>query len=275
MAEQGARQRSRSQAPIRSAASWLAGAVLTCIIVLGLSQSGLIARLVPGPAPTALPSPTPSAPKAAILDQTSVTDPSPEFIERAQGYLEEAGYAVDIYPWQSLTVDFYRTLPGKGYGLILLQTHATNEAAGPGAPGKSTGPFIFTGEEASRKYLIEQMQDRIRPARFFYGDLPEFFAVGPAFVQSSMSGRFAGAAIIIGGCQSLAQPNLAQAFVERGASVVIGWDGLVDLYHNNRALLGFLEAVAVEGLTPQRAAEKAAEEVGSDPTYASKLVHFP
>lgn len=57
--------------------------------------------------------------KAAIVDQLSLTQPNPAFAETATGILEDAGYLVDYYPGEAVTVEFYRDLPTHGYDLIL------------------------------------------------------------------------------------------------------------------------------------------------------------
>ena len=257
---------------------WSGGIALTLLFLLGIANllaPHAVQRLLSGAAPTPTPTPTPSPPKAAILDQTGVTNPCPDFIEEVSDLLTEGGFEVEVYPWEELSVDFYRTLPGRGYRLILFQTHSTSEVAAPGGEDLSEeyppGPFIFTGEQASNKYLFERVHDRIRRAWFLYGDFPPFFAIGPEFVRSSMSGTFPDTVIIIGGCESLAVPDLAQALLERGASVVIGWDGLVDLSHNNKAMLHLLQALVVDGLSPYEAVEETMEAVGPDPTYGSAL----
>jgi len=257
---------------------WLGGLALALLFLLGIANllaPQAVQRLLVGAVLTPTLTPTPGPPRAAILDQTGVTNPSPSFIAEAGDLLRRGGYDVEVHPWEELAVDFYRTLPGKGYRLILFQTHSTSAVGGPGgeplAEEYPPGPFIFTGEEASNKYLYERMRDRIRRAWFLYGDFPPYFAIGPEFVRANMSGLFPDTVIIIGGCQSLAVPDLAQAFLERGASVVIGWDGLVDLSHNNRAVLYLLEALVVDGLPPQRAVEETMEEIGPDPTYGSVL----
>jgi len=261
---------------------WLGGTALALLFLLGIANllaPHAVQRLLVGPVSTPAPTFTPGPPKAAILDQTGVTNPSPDFIEKASGLLAEGGFEVTVHPWEELSVDFYRTLPGEGYRLIIFQTHSTSAVGGSdGEPLEEEyppGPFIFTGEEASDKYLYERMRDRIRRAWFLYGDYPPYFAIGPEFVRSSMSGLFPGTVIIIGGCQSLAVPDLAQAFLERGASVVIGWDGLVDLSHNNRAMLCLLQALVVDGLPPQMAVQETMKEIGPDPTYGSVLLCVP
>jgi len=274
----GRRRRKWTPTRILSWLGGLMGTLLILMIILNLLAPRLMEHLLLGPTPAPTLAPFPGPPKAAILDQTSVTDPCPDFIKKARAYLREGGYQVEVYRWKELTVDFYRTLPGKGYKLILFQNHSTSEVAGPeGQPlpkGHSPGPFIFTGEQASGKYLFERIGDRIRPAKFLYGDFPLFFAIGPKFVRLSMSGLFPGTVIIIGGCQSLAMPDLAQAFLDRGASVVIGWDGLVDLSHNNKAMLYLLRALTADRLTPQQAVEETMREIGPDPIYGSNLTYL-
>ncbi len=61
---------------------------------------------------------------AAIVDQLSLTQPNPDFISSARSLLGEAGYTVDYFPGERVTVDFYRTLPQRDYDLILLIVHA-------------------------------------------------------------------------------------------------------------------------------------------------------
>jgi len=254
---------------------WLTAALLIPMVIAGLANPSPMERLILHSTPTPILGPTWPPPKAPILDQTSRTDLSSEFIEKARDYLCQAGYEVEVYPWEKLTVDFYRTLPLRGCQLILFQTDSTSQAIGPAAEGRTSVPFIFTGEEASRRYLVEQLQDRIRLAKFFYGDFPPFLAIRPAFVRFSMSGSSSGTVIIIGGCQSLATGDLAQAFLDRGASLVIGWDGLVDLSLNNEAVLQLLKALALEGLSPHKAVEETRERTGSDPAYGSILCQLP
>ncbi len=258
----------------------LAGTLLILMVLLNLLAPRLMERLILGPTPTPLSSLTPGPPKAAIVDQTGFSFPSPEFIAKAREYLEESGYGVDLYPPEEVTVPFFRTLPQKGYQLILFQTHSTSEVVveggGVDASSYPSGPFLFTAElYDKRRYIRLQIEDQIRASKLFYEDSPMLFAIGPKFIRSSMSGLFPATVIIIGGCQSLAAPDLAQAFLDRGASVVIGWDGIVDLSHNNRAILHLLRALAVEGLPLQRAVEETMEEIGPDPTYGSVLSHLP
>jgi len=256
----------------------LGGAVLALLLVLGIANlvaPRTVQQILVG-APTPLPTSEPTQPKAAIIDQTGLSFPTPDFLAKAEGYLEEAGYVVDRYPPEVVTVDFLRTLPMKGYQLILFQTHATSEVMLEGEEERDTdaapGPFLFTTETyQQQRHIRLQLEDQVRASRLFYEDSPLLFAVGPKFVRRSMQGTFPGSVIIIGGCQSLAVPDLAEAFLEKGASVVIGWDEMVNLSHNNRAVLRLLERLTEDGLSAQEAVSKTMEEVATDPTYGSSL----
>ena len=256
---------------------WMAGVFLILVAASTLFSPRLERLFLGPPTPTPLPTPTPSPLKAAIVDQIGFSFPSQEFIEEANEYLQKAGYRVDFYPPEKVTINFYRTLPKQGYRLILFQTHSTSEVVivgeGAGASDYPPGPFLFTTELYDKhRYLRLRIDDQVRASKLFYEDSPMLFAIGPKFIRKSMEGRFEDTWIIIGGCQSLAVPDLAQAFLDRGASVVIGWDGMVDLSHNNRAVLHLLQALTVEGLAPQRAVEETMEEIGPDPTYRCSLI---
>lgn len=65
-----------------------------------------------------------SPPKAAIVDQLSLRQPNPAFVQSATATLEQAGYSVDYYPGDQVTVDFYRNLPTHGYELVVVRGHS-------------------------------------------------------------------------------------------------------------------------------------------------------
>jgi hypothetical protein len=261
---------------------WLGGGALVLLLLVGLlnlvAPRALEGAL--GGAATPTPSSASSQPRAAIIDQTGYSFPSPDFLAQATAILEGAGYAVTVHAPEEITVGFYRTLPDKGYDLVLFQSHSTAEVLvrdeDKGESDLPPGPFLFTTElYAQQRYLTLQLSDQVRRSELFFEGSPELFAVGPEFVRRSMRGLFADTVIVIGGCQSLAEPDLAQAFLEKGASVVIGWDEMVNLSHNNRAVLRLLEAMLVEGLSPEEAVETTMAEVGPDPGYDSSLDLMP
>jgi len=84
-------------------------------------------------------------PRAAILDQLHSDIPSKDFQDKATEYLETAGYEVDIYTTEELTVDFYKTLPKMNYEFIVFRTHAVG-TDGPENYEEEKSVALFTGE---------------------------------------------------------------------------------------------------------------------------------
>ena len=222
-----------------------------------------------------LPPPLPRARMAAIIDQVALSSPNPEFIQQARSYLTSAGFSVDVYEGESITVEFLRTLPTRGYNLIVFRTHSTNDFIDPAPPGKPV--FLYTGERHDRyRYTYEQLTRQIMAGRVLYEeDAPKLFIVGPEFVRHGMQGRFEGTLMLIGGCASLATPELAEAFLERGATAIIGWNGLVDKSHNDRALLHLLRLLTVDELPIEQAVLHTRFEIGPDPTFNSIPTFYP
>jgi hypothetical protein len=222
---------------------------------------------------TPTPTTEPKVRKAALVDQIALTNPDPEFTAQALAYLNEAGFSTDVYEGEEVTVELFRTLPEKGYQLILFRSHSTNilNEAITGGP-----VFLFTSEVYDKsKYVKEQLANRIGRAKILYDETsPLYFAIVAGFVRHEMVGHFDDTLIIIGGCQSLGTPDLAQAFIERGASAVIGWNDWVDLSHNDQAILHLLRGLTTEKLTLEQAVRKTMNEIGPDPTYDSILTYL-
>lgn len=211
--------------------------------------------------------------KAALVDQIALTNQNPEFTDQALAYLEEAGFTVDAYEGEEITVELYRTLPAQGYQLILFRSHSTN-ILNENTPG---GPvFLFTSEVYEKnRYVKEQLANRIGRTRLLYDDnSPLYFAILSGFVRQDMKGRFDDTLIIIGGCQSLGTTDLAQAFIDRGASAVVGWNDWVDLFHNDQAMLHLLRGLTTEKLTLEQAVRKTMNEIGPDQAYDSILTYL-
>jgi len=247
-------------------------AVFLALFVLILNSCSPKQQVIPTPTSE------PESRKAALVDQIALTNPNPEFTEKALTYLKEVGFSVDVYEGEEVTIEFYRTLPTKGYKLILMRTHATNilNEKIQGGP-----VFLFTSEVYEKKrYVKEQLANRIGRAELLYNpstssgqgeNPPSYFAIVAGFVRHEMVGRFDDTLIIIGGCQSLGTPDLAQAFIDRGAAAVVGWNEWVDLSHNDQALLRGLTG---DKLTLEQAVRKTMNEIGPDPAYDSILTYL-
>lgn len=94
--------------------------------------------------------------KAAIVDQLSLTEPNQTIIQACTEILQSAGFTVDYYEPKDVTVDFYRNLPSKGYGLIIFRAHS----AGARAPDDPL--CLFTSEPfALGKHTAEYLAERL------------------------------------------------------------------------------------------------------------------
>ncbi len=225
----------------------------------------------------------PGPPRAAIVDQLAMTDPNPDFVAAATRELQNAGYVVEYYKSELVTVDFYRNLPGRNYQFILLRSHAS-ESVGKIDPatGKFTGEFtdssgLFTSEVYSRTRHVDDQRANLLMVDS-YIDRPikdHFFGVTPAFISSAMRGDLHGATIVLMGCSGLKTDDLAKAFVARGAKDFVSWDGSVTAQHTDAAGEALLRNLFSAQLDLRQAVARTMEQTGADPAFGSKLAVYP
>jgi uncharacterized membrane protein len=179
----------------------------------------------------------PTGPKAAIVDQLSLTEPNPAFAEETTAVLRDAGYDVDYYPGEKVTVDFYRNLPSHGYDLIVLRNHSA----------RRPDSALFTSEVYDPGKYVDEQND-LRLVKVSYpsgGDI--YFGVRSDFITTSMKGRFDGTTIVLMGCNGLTTSRTAEAFVEKGAKAVVGWSELVSADHTDEATEHLLQHLVADG----------------------------
>ena len=220
-------------------------------------------------------------PKAAIIDQLYDEMPNEIFHQRATEYLEAAGYEVDIFTTKDVTVDFYKNLPTMNYKLVVIRTHGTETNSGDDV-------VLFTGERyTDDKYITEQLLGQVKKATplleiiyrandnsssewiivndtYRYLKSPadqseraqnEFFAISPKLVES-MNGKFQDTIFILGGCDTMSNPSMSNALIEKGSSGVFGWDDTVGSTDNDNFILFFLRFHLVEGYAIDQTMEK-------------------
>lgn len=93
-----------------------------------------------------------------------------------------------------------------------------------------------------------------------------------------MKGNFADTVIILMGCSSLNYTTMAGAFVGKGASVVVGWTGLVLPSETDHYITLLLQCLSERGRqdTIKEAVDKVNLGLGQRPTlYGSLLRYFP
>jgi hypothetical protein len=213
--------------------------------------------------------------KAAIVDQLSLTCPNQTFIETATNTLKQAGYTVDYYPGEKVTVEFYRNLPTHGYSIIILRTHSS--ASGLGGTQRVEVPVVlFTSELYSNtKYVYEQLANQVVQVSYNVPEPPYYFAIDPSFVTSSTTGKFQNTLVIMMGCEGLDNTFMAEAFVEKGAKVYVGWNQPVSASHTDTATTQLLQHFLIEKLTLKQSVQETFKEVGFDPIYKSLLIYYP
>jgi hypothetical protein len=210
--------------------------------------------------------------KALIIDQLYDEMPNANFHTMATEYLQKAGYTVDIVTTKDVTVDFYKKLPTLNYKYVVVRTHGAEN---------TEDVVLFTGERYSEKqYIQEQLFGQIKKAtplreiaykvnathssdwviinettktlttsvKSVDVTKDEYFAIGPNLVNNGMNGRFDKTIFVLGGCNTLSNPSLADSLINRGASVVLGWDNTVGSFDNDNVMLYFLKKTLVENL---------------------------
>lgn len=213
-----------------------------------------------------------SEPRAAIVDQLSLTYPNQTFVQTATNMLKNAGYAVDYIPGENVTVNYYRNLPAYNYKIVILRVHA-------GIWPEMHAISFFTSETYSEsKYTADQLAFYLGRAIFpnsTTNEEPGYFAITANFVKHAMKGSFNDTTVIMMGCYGLEYPSMAEAFIEKGAHVYIGWNGTVSADHTDEATIDLLKHLILEKQAIGQAVENTMKEIGEDPTYKSPLTYYP
>lgn len=223
--------------------------------------------------------------KAAIVDQLSsrADFQNATFVKTANATLTAAGYAVTYYKGSDATVNLFRSLPTYGYDLIILRVHSALYN------GTDAPLDLFTSEVFdSYSYPLDRMKGYLDIAMYQAGAPPreQFFGIKPGFVSNAMQGNFQNATIILMGCNGLdihsngtgqvfRSLELLNAFVSKGARVLIGWDATVLMNRTDVGTAKLLQHLLVENQTVKNAVNSTNNNVGPDSVYGSALTYFP
>ena len=220
--------------------------------------------------------------RAAIIDQLYYDFPDKNLHKQFTEYLKNGGYeAVDIYTTPEVTVDFYRNLPSMNYDFILIRTHSL----GPDAVEYSAS--LFTGEIYDpHKYVKEQFLGNVaRGIPYLYEEVLErggwreledkmYFSLGKNFVDEEMIGKFPGSTIILAGCETMKESFLADAFLKRGASEVIGWSDLIGNVNNDEVLIHVLNQTLNNDVPMKDAVYWLNDQVNGELDYNATLMYI-
>lgn len=212
-----------------------------------------------------------SLPRAAIIDQSSIIYPNKTFARTATNLLERAGYSVDYYPYENVTVKFYKNLPARGYKLILLRIHASLLDTGY--------VTFFTSEHYDKsKYVNLQLNEQLDIAWFSPEDIQSgdtYFGVNHNFVIKSMNGRFDNTTIIMMGCDGLNNSIMAEAFIEKGAKAYVGWKVPVGIGETDQATTHMLRHFLIERTTLEESIRQTFKEIEIVPEFNNQLTYYP
>ncbi|MGQ9543076.1 MAG: hypothetical protein ACUVTM_03155 [Candidatus Bathyarchaeia archaeon] len=215
--------------------------------------------------------------RAALIDQLSTSFPNQTFVAEFRRVFKDAGFTVDIYSGSEVTLELYRRLPSMGYRIIVFRVHQSTpvEYLLPSSRPVAGPPvYLFTGEPYSEhRYVVEQLTDLVVPAREINGSMI-YFAIGPKFIHS-MYGKFQNTVIILAGCSGLYSAELADSFIVKGASVVVGWQRFVQIDYTDAAICRFIKAIMLERTTIYRGILSTLTEIGLDHLYKTSLICYP
>jgi len=219
--------------------------------------------------------------KAAIIDQLSKDIPNKYFQDKTMEYFTTAGYEVDLYKYEDITIDFYKNLPSMDYKFIVVRSHAL------AIDGDKPSSWKFTGEKyTEKKYIQEQLAgdiiSRAVPYRvtqaqdvgFESASKDRHFIVSAKFVKDFMIGKFPGSVIILGGCDTMELSDFGHAFINRGATSVIGWNGLIDSDSNDKVLMSLIEKILIEKSEVDDAVDSVMVDYLKDKKTSIRLKHL-
>ena len=213
-----------------------------------------------------------SGPKAVIVDQLSSVRENEAFAANVTNQLEEYGFEVDLYQEDEVDVELYRQLATRGYKLIILRAHSGLLAENEVTQDRTV---LFTNEQYSQlKYYAEQLNDQLVMARVGEG-FPMVFGIPPRFIAETMRGRFDDTVVIMMGCSGLFVRDLGEAFVDKGASAYLGWNGSVELYYVDEATPYLVEQLCSGNLTIREAVDNTMSAIGPDPVHKAGLEYYP
>ncbi len=231
-------------------------------------MAGLLAPVLAGCA-----SKEPDTLRAAVIDQVAILEHNDSVIGEVTASLQRDGFKVDLFQGDKVDIDLYRRLPSLGYQVIVFRTHSGRYSGAGGVAQKGT--YLLSGEPYQRsRYTSEQLKGQLISASIT-PDSSRVFAINDSFISESMKGQFKGTTVLLMGCSSLRQDDLAQAFLLKGVAAVIGWDASVNLEHNDRAIARLVASLCDNDLTIAESVDYTMQQVGPDPDFFAVLRFLP
>ncbi|MCK9358118.1 MAG: hypothetical protein M0R22_13385 [Dehalococcoidia bacterium] len=258
----GQHRRTGTRTRADSVWTWVVGILIVGAIVLGFRA---IAAERGGAA---------AEPRAVVIDQLSPQYSNAAFRSTTTASFQAFGLTVDVFEGEQVDVGLYRSLASRQPGVVLIRSHSGILVLE--AEKEEHVTALFTNEPySSTSHVSEQLNDRLLIVRPFEDDAELTFGVSPRFITGSMNGRLPRSIVIIAGCSCLGRTDLAEAFVSRGASVVVSWDGSVSLEHVDAATAFLVDRLFLDRLTLEESVIATMLEYGQDPDFGALMSYFP
>ena len=180
--------------------------------------------------------------------------------------LQRAGFIVDYYKDNNVTIDLLKRLDNEEYGVIYINTHGFVDSEGT--------VLIFTGENHTlgkeELYWKDIEEDRIRWFES-QGNVMGYYYVTPSFF--TLYGNDTGyhnALVFVDACHSANNTSMAEAFLDLGAGCYAGWTALVGVEYGVAMDGKFFKQICIDGETVEESIGK----IKPDPKSKSRMTYF-
>jgi hypothetical protein len=205
--------------------------------------------------------------KAAIVDQLGESIIKNSYFKKnVTDLLVNQNFTVVYNGSEEVTVNFFKRLPKSNCGIYILRVHSAVRN------NTDSGLIDFFTCEPYQENMYDEYGDRLSVGWYQWEPDKKYFAIGPGFVEV-MDGPFPKSIIIAMGCKSLKYPTMAQAFLNKGAQLYIGWTDDVDANDSDILTFRLMELLFKYNKT----ISEAIEECNRIPRqyWQSKLDYFP
>jgi hypothetical protein len=179
--------------------------------------------------------------------------------------LERAGYIVDNYKDENVTINLLKRLDDEGYSVIYINSHGFIDPQGSFA--------LFINEKIDSE-KINLYQNDIEENNVGYleaGSLAGYLYVTPQFfLLYGNNSLFPDTLIFIDACYSGNNTSLAEVFLNLGAQCFIGWNGPVNVIHGIMMDGKFFH----EACKYNKTVEQALRGIRADPDSGATLTYF-
>jgi hypothetical protein len=234
------------------------------IIIIIIVPTVFVLQLIASP---------PKKPKAAIIDQLSSSHlssgsqyPNQTFVDLARSLLGQRFDTIDYYS-DNGSVENYKQLPSRGYKVIVWRAHSALNL-------DAKYMAISTSERELQTGYDQYIQNGQLTLCNITDDPYLYYAINPKFIREVMSGRFEDTVIIMMSCNGLKADytETAVAFQDKGAKVLISWDGWISSPDNDDATAHLLNYLVAENNTIGDAVSKIP--TSSSPEFGPSTLHY-